>query len=218
MKDGVAGAEASAENARTAHLEILSLRDEAKRAAEAARVSASEAAEIAYAKDLLREKTSHESEAFKIQVAIGGMFAIWIILCFGFGLSLPAAIDEYSPRWWIPMVGRAFILATIGGVIVWLMRLYRSERHNVIAYGQKLAALRTFESFVSVASRDDNAKAAIISHAMGTIFALHDTGYGAMSDAESAMPTEALVRAFSKVTEVAATKAATKVADAATPT
>jgi hypothetical protein len=88
-------------------------------------------------------------------------------------------------------------------MVGWAMKLYQSERHNHIAYSQKLAALQTFRAFVAETHNDPHAKAAVIAHAMATIFAPHDTGYVASSKPESSMPTEALIRAYTKAIDKA---------------
>lgn len=172
---------------------------EARRAAAAAAVAASEAADRSYTRTLADARTQHEQRATVVLIMLALLGLFILMLSSVLFRSMLADVRAFGTLWWAPLVARALAFGSLAGIAVWVMRMYRAERHNEIVYAQKLAALRTFESFTEVANRDQDAKAAIVAHAMSTIFAMHDTGYtnGNITSAESAMPTEALIRTLS---------------------
>jgi hypothetical protein len=67
------------------------------------------------------------------------------------------------------------LLALIGGLLV-LLKVFLSERHNAIAYEQKLRALETFEAFVN-ASETKVFKDAILDRTTAAIFMPTTSGY-----------------------------------------
>jgi hypothetical protein len=95
-------------------------------------------------------------------------------------------------------IAKVAILSLLFSALLWVGRIYRSQRHNYVVNRHRMNALRTFQTFAN-ATGDDATRNAVLIQATQCIFGAQPTGYiSTESDSNPASQILEIVRTAGK--------------------